>query len=125
MWPVTIAAALAVAACSGPLKTDYEKLQEGRANYVAANEGLEPEIKGAILDGDLKAGMTPAEVAAAWGAPVSVNRFENGRKIEWIFGCDYPHSCAYETFGRARMPLTIHFSRAYFYDGRLTDWRRG
>jgi hypothetical protein len=104
--------------------TDYERVQEGRASYVAARPDLDAATRRAILAGELLIGMTPDEVAAAWGRPVAANRFENGRQVEWVFGCDYPHSCSFEEIGRFRAPLTIHHSRAYFYDGKLKEWRR-
>jgi hypothetical protein len=121
---VALAAGVLVGACSGPLKTDYEKLQEARASYIAAHPSLDDATKGAIRNGELRTGMTPDEVAAAWGRPVYINRFDNGRKVEWLFGCDYPHMCSYERIGRFQMTEVIHHSRAYFYDGRLTEWRR-
>jgi hypothetical protein len=121
---VALTLAVLVGGCSGPLRTDYEKVQETRANYIAANPSLGEATKAAIRSGELRVGMTPDEVAAAWGRPAYVNRFENGRKVEWLFGCDYPHFCTYQVIGRFRTTEVFYHSRAYFYDGRLTEWRQ-
>jgi hypothetical protein len=116
-------AALAAAGCN--LKTHHQLIEEGRESYVGDHPELDDPTREAIRSGALKPGMTYDQVAAAWGAPVYVNRFDGGRSVEWVFGCDYPGVCSYQdrrSFGLG-LGWVVHHTRAYFYDGRLTGWR--
>lgn len=118
------ATALALIAACG-LKTDYELLQERQQNYIVSHPELDDPTKDAIRSGELVQGMTPEQVAATWGPPLYVNRFERGRSVEWVFGCDYPGVCSVQDGGRwLAFGWVMYHTRAYFYDGRLTQWRK-
>ena len=102
---------------------------EAREAYVAQNPGLTPAVIDAIKTGNLIVVMQPAEVTASWGAPYEVNKFSDGKVEEWIFGCDYPHFCVRRDHKRRFVAGTlfdgqIHLSKAYFEDGKLTEWSR-
>jgi hypothetical protein len=115
-------AALAIAGCG--LKTDYQLLEERRQSYLGSHPELDDPTKTAIQSGELKEGMTYEEVAATWGPPLYVNRFEKGRSVEWIYGCNYPGVCSYQEGHPVMFDRIIYHTRAYFYDGRLTQWRK-
>lgn len=125
------AAALAVsvlvlAGCAG-LKTDYELMRQRAHAYAARHPELAPETAGAIRANRVHEGMTMAQVAAAWGRPVVVQRFRGDTVQYWFFGCHWPHHCTGPDLDRRRdlfpEPDTIYQSRALFENGRLVEWQ--
>ena len=75
-----------------------------RENYVAAHPDLSADIRAAILENKIAIGMTPADVAAAWGP--TRNRFSS----EGIGG-------GFESVDYGNMTL-------YFANGRLVRWSK-
>ena len=71
--------------------------------------------------------MDPSHVSVSWGKPYQINKFSSGRLEEWVFGCDYPHNCVVRN-RRGRFTSghlfdsVIHLSKAYFVEGKLTEW---
>jgi hypothetical protein len=117
-----VASVLLLAGCAG-LKTDYELMRERAHAYVAAHPKLAPETAGAIRSNQVHEGMTMAQVVAAWGRPVVVQRFRNDTVQYWFFGCDWPHICT-DADGRwFPSPDEIFQSRALFDNGRLVEWQ--
>ena len=126
-FPVlTVVAAILTAfagAAHGQLKTDYTIVMEARNAYLRAHPGLDATIRAAIAASELRHGMTPAQVIAAWGRPYRKNTFSNSPAVEWVFRCDYPHACI-PNRRRSLLDDDPLWPRAYFYKGRLSDWRR-
>lgn len=115
-----------LAACGGPLKTDAQLAQERARHYVQSHPELDPRIQEAILGTKLLVGMKKEEVLAAWGRPIRIVKFREGRQEEWIFGCNYPHLCTRQDRGRHRSGLfdSVRYeSQAIFEDGVLTSFR--
>lgn len=121
---VLLLVAAVVWGCSGELKTDYQLVREYAARYVAAHPELEADTRAAILEADLRKGMTMDQVAAAWGPPVVVQRFRGGAVQYWFFGCHWPHLCTNpDDDSLFPEPDEIFQSRALFEDGRLVQWQ--
>lgn len=49
-----------------------------REGYVSAHPELNPQIKEAILKGEIIAGMTEEEVKASWGSPYQIINKDEG-----------------------------------------------
>lgn len=116
--------ALVAAGCvANGLKTDYEMVIESRVAYLRSHPETDARTREAILASNLLVGMMPDQVVAAWGPPYRRFTMADKRTVEWIFGCDYPHICVRDE--RRRLLEDPRFlPRAWFYDGRLSDWRR-
>jgi hypothetical protein len=118
------AASVAASGCSGPLKTDYRIAKDRARAYVADHTGLDPKTRKAILASNILVGMTREQVIAAWGRPVRIVRFRQGRQEEWTFGCDYPHLCTIQDGRRNLFDRVRHESVAVLEDGKVAYFRR-
>lgn len=83
-----------------------------RAKFIAANPDLFPEIKEAILNGNLIIGMTPEQVVASIGKPYDVNVSTGswGVHVQWVM-------CAPGSFRDWR------YGYVYFENGKVTSWQ--
>lgn len=83
-----------------------------RAKFVASNPNLFPEIKEAILNGNLMIGMTPAQVVASIGRPYDVNMSSGswGVHEQWVM-------CAPNSRRDWR------YGYVYFENGRVVSWQ--
>ncbi len=106
------------------VKTDRQEAFDRANAYVAQHSDTDPKISAAIRELHLVKGMTPAEVTAAWGTPIRIEKSSKGISEQWYFDCNYPHTCI-SSGGRrrGRGELQRHKSRAFFVEGILTEWQ--
>ncbi len=109
-------------ACAG-VKTDTQIARERANAYLEQHPQTDQSIAAMIRANRLMTGMTEAQVRAAWGNPVRVQKFRNGTSQVWDFGCDFPHMCRGGGPRGRRTPEQTINSRAHFVDGKLTEWR--
>ncbi len=110
-----------VAACAGgSLTTDYERAHRRIDAYLAAHPKTGPATAAAIRHAEVRTGMTPQQVIAAWGRPVSVQNYRGGARQFWMFGCNWPHHCDYPDSRRA-MAAEIYLSQVLFENGRVIE----
>ena len=123
---VAVAGFVLLAACGGALKTDVQMARERARAYVQSHPELDQKTRETILGSMISVGMTKEQVLAAWGRPIEINRFRKGRQEEWVFGCDYPHTCiSMDDDGHRRnlFDRLRYESQAIFEDGVLTSFR--
>ena len=89
---MSVAILAVVGACAG-VKTDREMAYERANTFLTQNPDTDAKIAAAIRELDLVKGMTRAEVRAAWGAPVKIEKSIKRISELWYFGCDFPHTC--------------------------------
>lgn len=79
-YPLSVIFLIFVLACTPPQRHLRER-------YVNDNPEMKPEIKDAILDGDVIIGMTEYQVYASWATPIFKGITEyNGKKLNyWIY----------------------------------------
>lgn len=120
---IFVGAVAILSACN--FKFDYQVAKERIAAYVNNHPELDAKTRESILSHSLLVGMSKSEVIAAWGRPVEINKYKNGKVEEWVFGCNYPNIC-YDFNRNRRQPLIFrdfqHRPRAYFEDGKLREW---
>ncbi len=110
--------------CATEGKTDRQMARERANGYLAAHPQLDPKISEAIRELGLVVDMTAEQVTASWGKPVIVQKSINGTSELWYFPCDYPHFCRSGAAGRRwRSEKDRYQSRAFFVNGRLTEWQ--
>lgn len=113
-----------VTGCAGDVKTDRQLARERANGYVAAYSDLDANVAAAIRDLVLVEGMTPEQVTASWGKPVIVQKSINKTSEMWYFPCEYPHFCRSRSGRRkSRGEEDQYQSRAFFVNGRLTEWQ--
>ena len=96
--------------------------------YLAAHPDLPARTAAAIRSNTIHDGMTMPQVIAAWGRPVVVQKFREGKVEHWFFGCVWPHFCEDVDFSLVRRwranPGDIYKSNALFENGVVVDWGR-
>lgn len=123
--PVISALVLLVllAGCAGGgMISDSRHAQQRIDAYLATHPELEAATATAIRQARVRTGMTPQQVIAAWGRPVSVQKYRSGSQQFWLFGCNWPHRCDYPDSRRAMM-AEIHLSQVLFQNGRVIEHR--
>lgn len=86
---ITLLFCVLLAACGPSLET--------RKEYVQTHD-RPPAIESAIIDGEIRVGMTKEDVRAAWGDPRSINRsyYEGtGAETQWCYGRGSGLQCVY------------------------------
>jgi hypothetical protein len=120
---ILVGAVAILSACN--FKFDSQLARERTTAYVDIHPKLDAKTRAAILSHSLLAGMSKSEVIAAWGRPVDISQYNEGKDEEWAFGCNYPHIC-YDFDQDRRKPRIFrdsqHRPRAYFEDGKLRKW---
>ncbi len=110
-----------LAGCSGSgMIGDSQRAYQRIDAYLAAHPGLEAATASAIRQARVRTGMTPPQVIAAWGRPVSVQKYRGGSQQFWLFGCTWPHRCDYPD-SRHAMMAEIHLSQVLFENGRVIE----
>jgi hypothetical protein len=73
--------------CVAMLFAGCMTLQGSRQRFVNTHPALEDDVRDAILNGDIIAGMTPDMVRATWGQPVDeIKEVINGSNVtSWIY----------------------------------------
>jgi len=96
------------------------KLKKGRPTYVNLHPELSPEIRKAILKGEVLVGMTFEQAAASRGFPLDVSDFNDGTS-QWVYvGIKLN---AREQTSRKEEHLDHKYAYIYFKDGKVASWR--
>ena len=119
---LSIAVMMFVGACAG-VQTDRELAYERANAYLSRHPNTAPRSANAIRGLDLVKGMTQAEVRAAWGDPINIEKSINRTAELWYFGCDFPHFCRGSGRRRGRAEEDRSLSRAHFVNKILTEWQ--
>ena len=86
--------------------------------YLDSHPNLKPEIRQAIIDGDILIGMTTEQVVASIGKPVKINKTtdKDGVSEQWIYA------------GKIRLSYRDNrtvkeYAYVYFRNGRVSSWQ--
>lgn len=110
-----------LAGCSASIMiSDSQHTQQRIDAYLTAHPKLESATASAIRQARVIKGMTPPQVIAAWGRPVSVQKYRGGAQQFWLFSCSWPHRCDYPDSRRAMM-AEIYLSQVLFENGRVIE----
>ncbi len=120
---IMAAAFLALAGCTGDLRTDYEIAVDRTRSYVAAHPELPAGIAADITRFRARTGMTMEQVIAAWGRPAVVKKFRGGAQQQWFFGCGWPHHCSDADDDLFPTADEIFSSQVIFENGVAVDVR--
>lgn len=120
---VVLLASLVLAGCATS-STVVSRKQERYAAYMA----LPPEMKAAVDQGQLKAGMNMDAVYIAWGQPGQVlnGGSEGGETITWIYYGGYVQEVRYWGYRSPHYdfyPSTYHRAQVLFVNGRVSQWQ--
>ncbi|HZQ47262.1 MAG TPA: hypothetical protein VFC07_09650 [Verrucomicrobiae bacterium] len=120
---VVLFAGLLLAGCATP-STVVSRKQERSAAYAA----LPPEMKAAVDQGQLKAGMNMDAVYIAWGPPGQVlnGGNEGGETTTWIYYGGYVEEVRY--WGHRSVhydydPRTYQRAQVVFVNGLVSQWQ--
>lgn len=120
---VVLFAGLFLVGCATPSTVSSRK-QERFAAYAA----LPPEMKAAVDQGQLKAGMNMDAVYIAWGAPGQVTNGGNeaGQTTTWIYYGGYVQEVRY--WGHRNVhydyyPQTYPRAQVLFVNGVVAQWQ--
>ena len=121
--PAFLIAALLAAGCTSTNTVDYRR-QERLTAYTA----LPPEIRAAVDQGQLKAGMDSNAVYIAWGSPAQILKGGNATEetTTWIYRAGYIQETRFWGAYRehyAYTPMTYIRAQVVFVNGAVREWQ--
>lgn len=120
MFPI-IALLLVLLGLAGCTLPGTSAADASRLAYTRAHPDLEPWARHAIRQGRVVEGMTPEQVRASWGPPVSCSRAWNTTREVCLYK-SVTHTYFPGRYGAMRF-ADIAFASVYFHNGIVEDWQ--
>ena len=111
-----------------PACTTTSTIQSRKQERLAAYQALPPDMRAAVDQGSLKAGMNPDAVWIAWGpsSQVLVGGNQSGETTTWVYRGSYLQET--RIWGRWRMyyaytPISYTRAQVIFANGAVREWQ--